>query len=99
MAGNDEDNQDDDIPLLEDIVRPGHGDAGGGNSSTDGSRQGPTSTRRDDLPLSDAEIEAIAARVVERHISSIEQAVARAIRAAVRLKRYPKPSGSGSSER
>lgn len=97
MAGNhdNEGNKDDDIPLLEDIVRPGHGQAAASNASSEGSGEGPTAARRDELPLSDAEIEAIAARVVERHIGTIEQAVARAIRAAVRLKSHHEQNGSG----
>ncbi len=98
MAGND-DKEDDDIPLLEDIVRPGHGDAASARSGESGSSQQGDRATRDELPLTDAEIEAIAARVVERHIGTIQQAVARAIRAAVRLKHHQRPRGSGADER
>ncbi len=66
-----ESNEDDGIPLLEDVVRTGR--------ETD--RRGAA---QDDTPaLSEDAIEAIAARVVERHTHEIEQAVARAIRQAL----------------
>lgn len=66
MAGDD-----DDVPLLDDIVRPGN----------------PVPKDRDGNPtLTQEEIEAIAARVVERHTKRIEDAVARAIKAALELK-------------
>ncbi len=62
--------QDDDgIPLLDDIVRAGRAANG--------------ATESDKTTLTDAEIEAIAARVVERHTKEIEEAVARAIRKAL----------------
>ena len=69
MAQSDED---DDIPLLDDIIRPGDGPA----PKDDQGR--PTLTR--------SEIEAIAARVVERNASRLEEAVARAISAALERK-------------
>lgn len=66
--------EDDGIPLLDDIVH-----TSGGN--------GP---RSEGAGLSDTEIEAIAARVVERHaqqmVRDMEQAVARAIRTALNVK-------------
>ncbi len=94
MAGNDD--QDDDIPLLEDIVRPGQGEAARSDPRAGPSQASTSAAGREQLPLSDAEIEAIAARVVERHIGTIEQAVARAIRAAIRLKHHHKGGGAGS---
>ncbi|MDZ7749812.1 MAG: hypothetical protein U5K43_14195 [Halofilum sp. (in: g-proteobacteria)] len=76
---------DDDIPLLEDIIRPGAGpqpkDAGGG----------PT--------LTADEIEAIAARVVERHGAELEAAVARAIRAALDIRAGHERRGSDDLDR
>jgi len=74
-----EDDEDDDIPLLQAVLRPG--DAG--NTSE---RAPNTPSRSADVPLSDAEIEAIASRVVERHTKRMEEAVARAIRQAIDVK-------------
>jgi hypothetical protein len=76
------DDQDDDIPLLEDIVRPGSG------PSPKDEQGRPT--------LTESEIEAIAARVVERHSARIEQAVARAIRTALDMKARQQQGDSGS---
>lgn len=64
---------DEGIPVLRDVVR--HGNRRTANGDT-GSTVGATG-------LTEAEIEAIAARVVERHANAIEAAVARAIRAAL----------------
>lgn len=74
------DQADDNIPVLRDLVRPGRtktasragiGDADGGPSSG----------------LSKAEIEAIAARVIERHVAAMERSVERAIRKAQEFRR------------
>lgn len=65
-----ESNEDDDIPLLEDVVRAGR-------------ETGPRHTTQDAPNLSEDDIEDIAARVVERYTHEIEQAVARAIRQAL----------------
>lgn len=70
--------QDDDIPTLEDVLRPGNANpadrrAGGGPA-------------RGGTALSQAEIEAIAARVIKRETARIETAVARAITRALELK-------------
>lgn len=78
------DDQDDEIPLLEDIVRPGSG------ASPKDDQGRPT--------LTESEIEAIAARVVERHSARIEQAVARAIRAALDMKARQQQGGSSSGD-
>lgn len=66
------DDDDDDVPLLEDIIRPGAG------PQPKDDRGRPT--------LTDDEVESIAARVVERHTARIEAAVARAIRTALDMK-------------
>ncbi|MEX1082420.1 MAG: hypothetical protein WD382_05355 [Halofilum sp. (in: g-proteobacteria)] len=72
--------QDDDgIPLLNDIVRAGRAP----NGTTEGEQ-----TR-----LTEAEIEAIAARVVERHTQEIEEAVARAIHKALDAKQAGRDNG------
>jgi len=73
------DSEDDGIPILDEIVRPGNGSAPGsspGRSSAD--NPAPT--------LSQAEIEAIANRVIERYSQEIELAIARAIREALQAK-------------
>lgn len=71
------DDEDENIPILEDVLRPGNLARGGTNGET---RQSIDST------LTDAEIEAIASRVVERHTQRMEEAVARAIRQAIDMK-------------
>jgi len=74
--------EDEDVPTLRDLVRPGRQGARRGEPAADpaASRQGVPPT------LSEAEIEAIAARVVERHAATLEVAIARAIRKAVELR-------------
>ena len=71
---------DEDVPLLDDIVRPGN----------------PAPKDHEGrVTLTEEEIEAIAARVVERHTGKIEAAVTRAIEAALDLKaRQHRESGS-----
>ncbi len=63
------------IPVLNDVVRRGQ----------DKAAQAPhqSAPQRQSTVLSEAEIEAIAARVVERHSKRIEEAVARAISKAI----------------
>lgn len=81
------DDEDENIPILEDVLRPGNAARSGANS-----KQTQTS---DEAGLTDAEIEAIASRVVERHTQRMEEAVARAIRQAIDMKaRMAKKSGS-----
>lgn len=82
MAGTSKD----DIPELHDVVRPG----------AEGRGQ-----QQDDRPraasLTENEIEAIAARVIERYSDHLEQAVARAISAALEAKSRPQ-NRSGEDE-
>lgn len=81
------DDEDENIPILEDVLRPG--DA----SRASAARKAPPATS-DPGALTEAEIEAIAARVVERHTQRMEEAVARAIRQAIDMKaRMAKKSG------
>ncbi len=75
MSEQDEDG----IPLLDDIVRTG--------------RSAGAASERGSGGLSEAEIEAIAARVVERHTKEIEAAVARAIRKALEAKQAGSATG------
>lgn len=82
MAGTDND----DIPELHDIVRAGTGHAG---------------QRQDNnprtAPLTEREIEAIAARVIERYSDHLERAVARAITSALQVNSRP-PDRDGPDE-
>lgn len=73
--------EDEDIPLLNDIVRSGRETA-------------PQRGAQPPPALSADEIEAIAARVVERHTHELQQAVAQAIHQALADKR----AGSGTDE-
>lgn len=66
---------DDDIPILDDVVRPGNGR---GRKNNPEGRQSST--------LTDEEIEAIAARVLERYSEALEKAIERAIRKALERK-------------
>lgn len=75
MAASD----DDDIPELHDIVRPG---AGASGQRQQGDARTPA--------LTEDEIEAIAARVIERYSEHLEQAIARAIAAALQAKGRPR---------
>jgi len=83
---------DNDIPLLDEVVREGNGEPKqlrsdeGGESGSDA-----------DPTLSDAEIEAIANRVVERYTRAMQQAVARAIRQALQVKARQQRSSSDDS--
>ena len=77
----------DDIPLLEDILRPGDTPPAAPRSTDTPTEPAAHQDHRPDDPaLSDEEIEAIAHRVVERHAARIEEAVARAIRKALEIK-------------
>lgn len=86
-----EDDEDDDIPLLEDVLRPG--DTGKAGPTPDTARSSST-----DAPLSDAEIEAIASRVIERHTKRMEEAVSRAIRQAIDMKARMAKKAAARSE-
>lgn len=76
------DDEDENIPILEDVLRPGN------------ARSGGEARQSTDPNLTEAEIEAIASRVVERHTRRMEEAVNRAIRQAIDMKaRMAKKSG------
>lgn len=77
MAEQDDDN----IPLLDEVVRQGNGEPKQPQGKQAGNGRG-----NDEPGLSDAEIEAIANRVVERYTRAMQQAVARAIRQALQVK-------------
>lgn len=73
---------DDDIPELHDIVRPA---AGASGQRQQGDARTPA--------LTEDEIEAIAARVIERYSEHLEQAVARAIAAGLQARTRPQGRG------
>jgi hypothetical protein len=90
-AGPDMSDHEDDVPLLENILRPGDGPADKPPREAGGEQSdGPT--------LSAAEIDAIAHRVVERHNQRLEEAVARAIRKALEIKARKQGDNRGSGD-
>lgn len=68
---------DDDIPILDDVVRPGNGRGG---------RKNDPQAQQQSSTLTDEDIEAIAARVMERYSEALEKAIGRAIRKALERK-------------
>ena len=76
----------DDIPLLEDILRPGDTPPAAPRSTSPPNEVPASNDQPAGPTLTDEEIEAIAHRVVERHTARIEEAVARAIRKALEIK-------------
>lgn len=76
---------DDDIPILDDIVRPG----------TNGRRANDQQEEQSAPALTDEEIEAIAQRVMDRYSAALEKSIARAIRRA--LDRKERDSGEGTA--
>jgi len=70
-------NEDDGIPTLDQVVRPGAERRTEPRESRKGSGQ---------ATLSDAEIEAIVARVMDRYAEALEKSIERAIRRALERK-------------
>lgn len=91
MANEDDD---DNIPTLHDILRPG--DGAPARRSGEASDTNPDGDReRDDAPLTAAEIEAIAHRVIEQHTEHLHKAITAAIHEAIDAKYQ---SGGGDTE-
>ncbi len=89
MANKDDDN----IPTLHDVLRPGDG--------TPARRSGEASNtdrERGDAPLTEAEIEAIAHRVIEQHTEHLQKAITEAIHAAIDAKSRERQSGSDDTD-
>jgi hypothetical protein len=83
-------NEDDDenIPTLHDVLRPGDGaPARRADEPRDADRP------RTDTPLTEAEIEAIAHRVIEQHTGQLQQAITEAIQHAINTKNRERQSG------
>ena len=74
---------DDDIPTLDQVVRHG-------SERRSGEKQQPA---RKATMLDDAEIEAIAERVMDRYSAVLEKTIARAIRRALERKDIGSPGG------
>ncbi|MDZ7828259.1 MAG: hypothetical protein U5K33_01835 [Halofilum sp. (in: g-proteobacteria)] len=70
---------DDDIPILDDVVRPG----------SNGGRANDRRTSEHSTGLTDEEIEAIARRVMDRYSAALERSIANAIRRALDRKDDP----------
>lgn len=80
MTRDDKPDKDDDIPVLRNVVRPGH----------QRTRAAPESATSDDSsPLSEAEIDAIAGRIAERYSDRLQTAIEQGIRNAIRVKQKP----------
>lgn len=90
MAGDDED--DDDIPILNEVLRPGEG------RPARRADESAANERRHESPLTDAEIEAIASRVIERHTERMREAVTRAIRQAIDLRNRERQAGGDDTD-
>ncbi len=91
MANEDED---DNIPTLHDILRPG--DGAPARRSGERSSTGSDAAREHDAsPLTEAEIEAIAYRVIEQHTEHLHKTITEAIHEAIDAK---KQSGGDDTE-
>jgi len=71
---------DDDIPVLRDVVRPGD------QSAIATPESAPSSA---DMPLTEGEIDAIAHQVAERYSARLRDAMEQGIRNAIRVKQTP----------
>ncbi|WP_067562926.1 DUF2486 family protein [Halofilum ochraceum] len=86
-------NEDDDnIPTLHDILRPGDG-APARRTDETSDTEPETASERSDSPLTEAEIEAIAHRVIEKHTEHLRQAITQAIHEAIDTKNGERQSG------
>lgn len=89
MANEDDDN----LPTLHDVLRPGDGaPARRSGEASDASRE------RNDAPLTEAEIEAIAHRVIEQHTEHLQKAITDAIHEAIDTKNRERQSGSDDTD-
>lgn len=87
-------NEDDEnIPTLHDVLRPG--DGAPARSSGEASN---TDRERDDALLTEAEIEAIAHRVIEQHTEHLQKAITEAIHEAIDTKNRERQSGGDDTE-
>lgn len=85
-------NEDDDnIPTLHDILRPG--DGAPAQRSEDASETGSQGDdEHHNAPLTETEIEAIAHRVIEKHTEHLRQAITEAIHEAIDAKNRERQS-------
>lgn len=86
-------NEDDDnIPTLHDILRPGDGTPL--RRAEEAPETGSDDEKEyDNAPLTEAEIEAIAHRVIEKHTEHLRQAISEAIHEAIDRKNRERQSG------
>lgn len=78
MASEDDD---DNLPILHDVLRPGDG-----APARHAGEASDTGRERNDSPLTEAEIEAIAHRVIEQHTEHLQKAITEAIHEAIDTK-------------
>ncbi|MDZ7788567.1 MAG: hypothetical protein U5K73_10690 [Halofilum sp. (in: g-proteobacteria)] len=90
MASEDDDEN---IPTLHDVLRPG--DGAPSRRSDEPSESGG---ERADSPLTAAEIEAIAHRVIEQHTEHLQEAITRAIHEAIDAKTRQRPSADHDAD-
>jgi len=76
-----EDDDDENIPILHDVLRPGVG-----STSRRSDEPSHSGAERADSPLTAAEIETIAHRVLERHTEHLQEAITQAIHEAIDAK-------------
>lgn len=94
MANADDDNN---IPTLHDILRPGDG-APARRSGMASDADSDTESAHDASPLTEAEIEAIAHRVIERHTEHLHKAITEAIQEAIDTKNGERQSGGDGGD-
>ena len=88
---------DDNIPTLHDILRPG--DGAPARRSEEAPETGSNGdSEHDNAPLTEAEIEAIAHRVIEQHTEHLRQAITQAIHEAIDTKNRERQSGSDDTD-
>lgn len=86
-----DDDDNDNIPTLHDILRPGDGTPA--RRSEEASETGADDhSEPDNAPLTEAEIEAIAHRVIEQHTEHLQKAITEAIHEAIDTKNRERQS-------
>ena len=77
---------DDDLPVLREVLRPGDGPPARPDDRSAPDDSVSATARQRECPLTDDEIETIAARIVERHTARMQEAIVEAIRQAIDIR-------------
>ena len=88
-----EDDDDENIPTLHDVLRPGDGAPARRSGQSPDAGAEPTAS-----PLTAAEIEAIAQRVIEHHTAELRKAITEAIHEAIDAKSRERQSGGENTD-